>query len=49
MVVCFSGNEIPTDFGNSQLKEDGLPYMIAKSFKDGIALKQNQLIKLGRT
>jgi hypothetical protein len=34
--------------GNFETREDALPYMIAKTHKNGVPLKKNQLLRFGR-
>jgi hypothetical protein len=44
---CYSGKEIPTEGGKFEIKDDGLPYMVVRSFREGYPLRPKQTLKFG--
>lgn len=44
----YKASEIPTKYGNFEVKEESLPYIVVKSFGNGYPLKRGQCLKLGR-
>lgn len=46
---CYKGTEIPTNIGSTEVKDDGLPYYVVRTFKEGFPLSKNQSLKMGRT
>lgn len=48
-VTIIEASDIPTGEQSKETKENGLPFMVVRSFENGLPLKENQILKFGKS